>query len=181
MVDALNGQVNRELYSSYLYRSMSSFFESQMMRGFASWMRVQAAEELIHAMKMYDYVIAAGGRALMLPVEAPPAEWASPAGVFENVLSHEKAVTGLIKGLVQVAVEENDAATKNFLQWYIDEQVEEEESAEAVLTKVRAAGSETRALQAADREVGARRFKFPRGYTIFEGAAQGATVGSMKK
>lgn len=167
ITEALNGQANREIYSSYLYLSMSAYFESTGMKGLASWMRVQAGEELVHAMKMYDYVVASGGRGKMLAVEAPPSAWGSPLEVFGHVYKHERMVTGLIKDLVKVAVAEMDEATKGFLQWYIDEQVEEEESSGGVLEKVKAAESDRAALAAVDQELGKRRFKFPKGYTIF--------------
>jgi ferritin len=182
MNEALNVQANRELYSSYLYLSMSHYFESTRMSGFANWMRVQAGEELVHAMKMHDYVASAGGRAKMLAIEAPQFSWASPAAAFQHVWNHERAVTGLIHALVDVAVVEKDEATRSFLQWYVDEQVEEEESSDNVLNKVKAAGNDSVALQAADRELGSRRFKFPRGFDIFPYAAmRGITIGSLKK
>ena len=181
MNEALNVQANRELYSSYLYLSMSYYFESINMLGFASWMRVQAGEELVHAMKMLDYVASAGGRAKMLAVEAPQLSWASPEAAFQHVWNHERAVTGLIHALVNVAIAEEDEATKSFLQWYVDEQVEEEESSDDVLNKVKAAGNDSAALQAADRELGSRRFKFPRHFEIFPYAAlRGRTIGSLK-
>ncbi len=182
MTEALNGQANRELYSSYLYLSMSAYFESINMKGFASWMRVQAGEELVHAMKMYDYVVASGGRGKMLAIEAPQFSWASPLDAFQHVYNHERVVTGLIHALANTAVAENDEVTKSFLQWYVDEQVEEEESSDMVLSKVKAAGDDKAALDAADKELGQRRFKFPRGYDIFpHTATQGMTIGSLKK
>ncbi len=179
MTDALNAQANREFYSSYLYLSMSAYFEAIGMKGFASWMRVQAGEELVHAMKLYDYVIEAGGRAKMLAVEAPQFSWASPADAFQHVWNHERAVTGLIHALVDVAVSEKDEATKSFLKWYVDEQVEEEESSGSALAKARAAGMDPRAIQAFDQELGQRRFKFPRGFVMFP-YGQETTVGPMK-
>jgi ferritin len=167
MNEALNVQANRELYSSYLYLSMSAYFESIGKKGFASWMRVQAGEELVHTMKMLDYVVAAGGRARMLAVEEPRFSWASPLEAFRHVWDHERVVTGLIHNLVDVAASEKDEATEKFLQWYLDEQVEEEESSDQVLNSVRAAGDDSAALQAADLELGKRRFKFPSGFAIF--------------
>ncbi|NPV63139.1 MAG: ferritin [Methanotrichaceae archaeon] len=167
MTEALNEQANRELYSSYLYLSMSAYFESINMKGLASWMRVQAGEELVHTMKMYDYVISSGGRARMLAVEEPRFAWGSPLEAFQQVWDHERAVTGLIKALAGVAEAEKDQATRSFLQWYIDEQVEEEESSDMVLNKVKAAGQNEAALQAVDRELGQRKFKFPRGFNMF--------------
>jgi ferritin len=118
-------------------------------------------------MKMYDYVVSSGGRGRMLAVEAPPFAWGSPLEAFGHVYKHERVVTGLIQDLMKVAVAEKDEATKSFLQWYIDEQVEEEESSAGVLEKVKAAGDDRAALAAVDRELGQRLFKLPKGYTIF--------------
>jgi ferritin len=167
MNEALNVQANRELYSSYLYLSMSYHFESINMKGFAHWMRLQAGEELVHTMKMLDYVAGRGGRAKMLAVEAPQFTWTSPLQAFQHVWDHERVVTGLIQTLVKVAEEELDEATKEFLQWYIKEQVEEEESSDNVLNKVKTAGNDKGNLEAADRVLGQRSFKFPRGFEIF--------------
>jgi len=169
MNEALNVQANRELYSSYLYLSMSYYFESINMLGFASWMRVQAGEELVHAMKMLDYVAGRGGRARMLAVEAPQAEWGSPVQAFQHVWEHERAVTGLIHSLVKVAQAERDEQALAFLQWYVSEQVEEEESTDEVLNLVSAAGNDPEALAAADRKLGERRFRLPQGFEMFPG------------
>jgi len=103
MLTALNKQVNWEMYSSYLYLSMSSYFESVGLKGFANWMRVQAKEEMFHAEKFYDYIISRGGRQVMLQIDAPPSEWQSALKVFEDVYSHEQKVTGLIHDLVDLS------------------------------------------------------------------------------
>jgi ferritin len=179
--EALNGQLNAELYSSYLYLSMSAYFQSINLYGFASWMRVQAGEELVHAMKFYDYV-AQNGKVALAPVAAPQTSWSSPLAAFENVYNHELKVTGLIHALANLATAENDQANRSFLQWYIDEQVEEEESSGGVLQKVRSAGSDKAAMAALDRELSQRAFKFPSGYQIFPAnKGTGATIGSLKK
>jgi ferritin len=167
MNEALCQQANRELYSSYLYLSMSYYFESIKMMGFAHWMRLQAGEELVHTMKMLDYAAGSGGRARMLAVEAPQFIWSSPLQAFQHVWEHERAVTGLIHALARVAEEEKDGVTGQFLEWYVKEQVEEEESSDGVLNMVKAAGDDPSALAAADRKLGERRFKFPRGFEIF--------------
>ncbi|MGA9099802.1 MAG: ferritin [Methanotrichaceae archaeon] len=180
MTDALNGQANREFYSAYLYLSMSAYFESLNMNGMANWMRVQAGEELVHAMKMYDYVVASGGRAKMLAIEEPQSSWQSPEAAFQHVWNHERAVTGLIKALVGVSLSEKDAATNKFLQWYLDEQVEEEESSDTVLNKVKAGGDASK-LRAVDKELGQRRFKFPREFNIFPYGTEGTSIGSLKR
>jgi ferritin len=146
---------------------MSYYFESIKMLGFAHWMRLQAGEELVHTMKMLDFIAASGGRAKMLPVEAPKFSWVSPLEAFQHVWDHERLVTGLIHALAKVALEEKDDSTMQFLQWYVKEQVEEEESSDTVLKKVKAAGEDKAALLAADNELGQRQFRFPRGFEIF--------------
>jgi ferritin len=122
-------------------------------------------------MKMLDYVAGKGGKARMLAVEAPKFSWTSPLQAFQHVWDHERAVTGLIQNLVKVAEAENDKATTEFLQWYVNEQVEEEESSDNVLNKVKAAGDSKADLEAADKVLGQRSFNFPRGFEIFPYAA----------
>ena len=124
---ALSRQVNRELYSAYLYLAMSSYFETVSLKGFAKWMRLQAKEERMHAMKLYDYVVARGGKVTLEDIEAPKAKWASAGKVFEDTYAHEQKVTGMINGLVDLAMKENDHATFEMLQWFVKEQVEEEQ------------------------------------------------------
>ncbi|MHC5033888.1 MAG: ferritin, partial [Planctomycetota bacterium] len=133
MQQALNEQLNAELYSAYLYLSMSAQFEDLGLKGFASWMRCQAQEEVLHAMKFFGHITGRGGRALMQPIEGPQTEWDSPTSIFEHTLEHERKVTGLIGKLVDLAAEEGDHAARAFLQWFVTEQVEEEASADEVL------------------------------------------------
>jgi ferritin len=137
MRDALNEQVNAELYSAYMYLSMSAYFESVSLPGFANWMKIQAQEETGHAMKIYDFVIERAGRVTLKAIEAPPAQWKSPLDVFEATFKHEQKVTGLINNLVNLAIEEKDHATSSFLQWFVDEQVEEEASADAIVQQLK--------------------------------------------
>ena len=158
--DALNYQLNAELYSAYLYLSMSAHFESGGLRGFAGWMRAQAQEELAHAMKFYDHINERGGRARMAPIEGPPTEWDSPLAVFEATLEHERKVTGLIGELVNLAVAESDHAANAFLQWFVTEQVEEESSADDVVRKLKLVG-DSNGLFMLDREMGRRVFVAP--------------------
>ena len=127
MEQALNKQVNRELYSAYLYLAMSSYFETVNMKGFAKWMRIQAKEEQVHALKIYDHIIARGGKVSLLDIEAPKAKWSSAGTVFEEVYAHEQKVTAMIHGLVDLALKEKDHASFEMLQWFVKEQVEEEE------------------------------------------------------
>jgi len=158
MEKALNGQLVAELYSAYLYLSMAAYFDAGKLPGFANWMRVQVQEEITHGMKFYSYVNESGGRVALGPIEGPPTDWPSPVAAFEHVLAHEQKVTGLINELVKLAAEEKDRTTADFLQWFVKEQVEEEESAEAVLEKVKGAGAEPAAV---DGELGQRTFKPP--------------------
>jgi len=140
MEDALNRQVNRELYSAYLYMSMSAYFSSANLSGFAKWMRIQAKEERAHATKLYDYILARGGKIALLDIEAPKAKWTSATKVFEEVYAHEQKVTGMINALVELATKEKDHASFEMLQWFVKEQVEEEEHASEILAKVRTIG-----------------------------------------
>ena len=161
MQEALNGQLNAELYSSYLYLSMSSYCESIGLKGFGNWMRCQAQEELVHAMKFDGYIIDRGGKALMRPIEGPPTEWGSPLAVFEHTYNHEQKVTGLINKLVDLAISESDHATNGFLQWFVTEQVEEEASADEVLQKLKLAAGSAQALLMIDQELATRVFTMP--------------------
>jgi ferritin len=161
MEKALNEQVNWEMYSSYFYLSMSSYFESISLAGCAQWMRAQAQEELYHAIKIYDYINERGGRAIMEAIAKPPSDWSSPLVVFEEVLEHEQKVTGLINGLVNLALDERDHATNIFLQWFVSEQVEEEDSVGSVLDKFKLIGDDKSGLFVLDQELGARVFTPP--------------------
>jgi len=161
MQEALNFQLNRELYSAYLYLAMGAYFEDQDFPGFGNWMRVQAQEELSHAMKFYDYIVQRGGRVLLADIEAPETQWESPQSAFEQVYEHEQMVTGLINSLVDLALEISDHATNNFLQWYVAEQVEEEESASGVLQKIKMAGESGSGLYILDGELAQRIFHPP--------------------
>jgi len=158
MQEALNKQLNAEIYSAYLYLSMSAYFQSVNLDGFANWMRVQWQEELAHAMKFYDYVNERGGRVILRPVEAPPSEWDSALAVFEDTYRHEQKVTGMINKLVDLAVEARDHATNNFLQWFVSEQVEEEASADEVVQKLKLVGDDPSGLFMIDRELAQRTF-----------------------
>jgi len=153
---ALNEQLNAELYSSYLYLSMSSYFKSVNLEGFSNWMHVQAQEELVHAMKFYDFVLQRGGKVVLKEVKAPPTDWASPLNVFENALEHEQKVTGLINQLVGLALAENDHATHIFLQWFVTEQIEEEENADYVVRQLKFMDGAKGGLFMMDRELAKR-------------------------
>ncbi len=157
MQKALNGQVNAELYSAYLYLSMAAYLESENLRGSAGWMRVQAAEELAHAMKLFDHVVERGGRVSLSAIEAPPDKWASPLAAFEAVYAHEQKVTGLIYKLVETAAVEGDDAAGAFLQWFVSEQVEEESSASEIVQNLQRVGGSANGLLTLDQELGRRK------------------------
>jgi ferritin len=161
MEAAINKQLNAEIYSSYLYLSMEAYFETIDLSGFARWMRAQAKEELDHAMKFYDYLVTRGARVTLTAIETPPTEWESTLAVFDHVYKHEQLVTGLINKLVDLSISLSDHATNNFLQWYVAEQVEEEESASGVLQKVKLAGEDSSALLMLDQELGQRVYNPP--------------------
>jgi ferritin len=156
MEEALNKQINREFYSAYLYLAMSAYFESANMKGFAKWMRIQGKEEQAHALKLYDHVIARGGRVSLPSIEAPKAKWTSAGKVFEDVYAHEQKVTGMINSLVELAIKEKDHATFEMLQWFVKEQVEEEEHANEILQKIRTIGEIPGHLFCLDHELGKR-------------------------
>ena len=160
---AINEQVNAELFSAYLYLSMSSWFDSTGLKGFASWERIQAMEERDHALKFFDYICARGGRAIMQKIDAPPVSWKSPQEVFEAQLAHELKVTGLINNLVDLAMAEKDHATVNFLQWFVSEQVEEEENARTTLDQLKMISQEKGVglLYMLDKEMGTRVYNPP--------------------
>ncbi len=161
VLKALNKQVNAELYSSYIYLSMSAYFQSINLTGFANWMRIQVQEELIHAMKFYDYINECGGRVELKSIESPQKEWKSPENVFEYGMRHEQKVTGLINDLVDLVIAEKDHATNNFLQWFVSEQVEEESSFNDVLQKLKLMGSAAGGMFMIDNEMAQRVFTPP--------------------
>ena len=157
MEDALNRQINRELYSSYLYLGMSAWFETQTLKGFAGWMLAQSGEERNHAMKIYDYVVARQGTVRLEAIEAPKAKWSSAGKIFEEVYAHEQKVTGMIDALVELAVREKDHATFEMLQWFVKEQVEEEANAATICEKIKTVGDVPGHLFMLDHELGKRK------------------------
>ena len=154
--DAINEQIKNELYSGYLYLAMSADFESKNLPGFAHWMRMQAEEEQEHALKFFDFVNDRGARVVLQAIDQPPVEWESPLAVFEQTLEHEQKVTGLIYQLYELALEENDYPTQVMLQWFIDEQVEEEKNATEIVETLRLAGEKGQALIMMDRALARR-------------------------
>lgn len=158
MEKALNSQINAEYYSSYLYLSMAAYFESVNLPGFANWTRVQAQEELSHAMKIFDFICERGGRAALDAIEKPPAEWESPLDAFEAVYKHECYISGRINDLVSLSLEEKDHASNNMLQWFVAEQVEEEASADGILQQLIRVGDDGPGIYLIDQELAKRTF-----------------------
>ena len=159
--DAFNDQLNAELYSSYLYLAMAAYFQSLNLEGFANWMRCQAQEEILHAMKFYSFINERAGRVVLSAIEGPPTAWDSPLAAFEDAYRHEEKITGLINGLVDLAIQEKDHAANAFLQWFVNEQVEEESSVDAVVHQLNLAGGQGSGLFMIDRELATRVFVFP--------------------
>ena len=157
MAKAINDQINRELYSAYLYLSMSAYFEDLSLKGFAGWFRVQYQEEVTHAMKFFDYLCEQGARMELQAIDKPPANFKSPLAVFEQSLKHEQFVTKNIYALVDLAIKEGDHATNSFLNWYVDEQVEEEANASEIVARIKLAGASQGALLYIDKELGKRK------------------------
>ncbi len=156
MEEALVGQVNKEMYSAYLYMAMSSYSESMGLKGFANWFMVQYHEEMLHGMKIYEYVNRQGGRALLKALEEPPSEFGSPLDMMRKVLAHEQFITKSINELVDLAIDERDHATQIFLQWYVTEQVEEEENDNDIIAQLELIGDSKQALLMLDKDLAAR-------------------------
>jgi ferritin len=151
MQDAINEQIKNELYSGYLYLAMAAYAEDQNLPGFAHWMKAQCQEEVEHAMKFFNHIAERGGRVELKAIDEPPVEFDSPTALFEMTLEHEKKVTALINGLYELALEEKDYASQVLLQWYIEEQVEEEANASEIRETLKMAGDKGQALVMMDR------------------------------
>lgn len=156
MQQALNDQINAELSSYYTYLSMSAYFTDQDLNGFAHWVRIHANEEMMHAMKLYDFVHSRRGRVLLQAIPGPTTHWGSSLDAFESALRYEQYVTGLINKLVDLAIAESDHATNSFLKWFVDEQVEEESSVDLVIRDLRRVGDFGPGLFLLDRELAGR-------------------------
>lgn len=156
MLDALNEQINAELYSAYLYQAMAAHFVAGNLKGFAHWMDLQAKEEQAHARKFYDFLLDRGGRVTLKAIAAPPAEWKSPLQIFEESYAHEQKVTGLIHKLVDLARAENDHAAEVFLAWFVTEQVEEEANASEIVEKLKMVKEHPQGLLMLDAQLGQR-------------------------
>jgi ferritin len=153
---ALNDQIRKEFYSSYLYLSMAAYFSSQNLNGFAHWMKIQANEETKHAMKIYEHLSEREGKIVLQQIDAPPSNWKSAKQIFQQAYQHEQKVTESINKLVQLARAEKDNATDSFLQWFVNEQVEEEATANEIAQKLQMIGDNAPAIIILDAELGKR-------------------------
>ena len=156
--DILNKQVNAEFWSAFMYLSMSAWFENQGLKGMANWMRVQYLEETSHAMKIYDFIISRGGEAKLAAIDAVPTEWKSITEVFEETYKHECLVTEMIHNCYNVAAAEKDHASTNMLQWFIDEQVEEEQNVIEILDQLKLIGDKGQGIYMLNKELASRVF-----------------------
>ena len=154
--EALIDQINHEYFSSYLYLAMSADFSSKNLDGFASWMRIQAQEEAIHAMKIFDFLIERGEKIVLKAIEKPQETWETPLAAIEAALNHEKFITAKINDLVDLAIDTKDHSSFSFLQWFVDEQVEEEATADAILQKIKMIKDSSGALFYINKELGGR-------------------------
>lgn len=156
--DALNAQINAELWSAYLYLSMSAYFAKDGKSGFENWFRVQALEEKDHAMKFFDYIITRNGQVDLQPIKAVPKTWKNPLDVFEASLKHEKTVTTMINDLVALAKDEKDYATESMLKWFVDEQIEEEATVIKHIDSLKMIGDNGFGIYTMDKELKSRAY-----------------------
>jgi ferritin len=158
MQNALNSQLNAEYYSSYLYLSMAAYCEEISLKGFANWFRVQVQEEMVHAMKFFNFILDRRGKVELKAIEGPPVKWDSSQAIFEASLEHEKSVSQRLNKLADLAVKESDHATHAFLEWFVTEQVEEEATVDQVLQELRLVNNNPTGLYMLDRELAQRTF-----------------------
>jgi ferritin len=156
MQDALNEQINKELFSAYLYLSMAAYFEDRNLSGFAHWLRVQEAEERAHAMKFYDFIVERGGKVTLKAIGAPKTEWKSTMEAAEEVVAHEAGITASINALYELALKEKDYPAQIMLQWFITEQVEEEKNAAEVVANLKLIEERGTAVLMLDKSLGKR-------------------------
>jgi len=153
---SFNAQINAEFYSSYLYFAMAAYFEAENLKGMAHWMRLQAAEETAHGLRIFDFINDRGGRVELTAIEAPKNNWQSPREVFEDVCAHERKVSLMIDDLMNLAGAEKDGAAHDFLEWFVREQVEEESTAQLILARLKLIGDSGVGLYLLDQELGKR-------------------------
>jgi ferritin len=156
MEQSLNEQMNREMYSAYLYLSMSAHCTNKGLKGFANWFMVQFHEEMFHAMKFYEYINLQGGRAILKAISQPPSSFESPLEMFSKTLEHEQFITKSINELMELAIAEKDHATQIILQWYVTEQVEEESNDNEIISQLRIIKDDPQGIMLLDRELAGR-------------------------
>lgn len=159
--DAINAQINAELWSGYLYLSMAMHFEAEGFAGIANWFKVQYQEEQAHATIFMNYLHSRGGRVVLKAIAEVPTNWASPLQAFADTLAHEEKVTALINNLYALAESEHDYATRGKLDWFVSEQVEEEETAKQLVDRLKMIEDNRLAVYMLDQELGARTFNVP--------------------
>lgn len=174
MIEAINQQFNREMYSAYLYMAMSAHSNELGLKGFANWFMVQYHEEMAHAMKMYEYLQRQGAAVRLTTISEPPAAFSSPLDMFEKTLKHERSVTQWINELMDLAIAEKDHATRIFLQWYVSEQVEEEDNDNEMIAQLKLIGDNAHGLLMMDRELAQRVVTVPTDFTLGVEAALAA-------
>jgi ferritin len=171
---ALNDQLNREMFSAYLYMSMSAHCHTAGLKGFANWFMVQYHEEMLHAMKIYEYILRQAGRVSLKTIQEPPGDFKTPLDMFESTLEHERYITRSINECMELAIAEKDHATQIFFQWYINEQVEEEENDNDIIAQLKLIGDNSQGLIMFDRELAARIVNVPTDFSKGVEAAMAA-------
>jgi len=159
--DAINLQINREFWSGYLYLSMANNFETLGRKGVANWFRVQFQEEFAHAQIFINYLNARGGKVLLAPIDAVPTEWKTPLDAFAATLAHERTVTKCINELFALAESEQDFATRQMLNWFVAEQVEEEENAQDLIDNFELVGNDGTGIYQLDAQLATRSYVAP--------------------
>lgn len=159
--EAFNQQIKYELESAYLYLAMAAYFDAAGFEGMGRWMRAQTQEELTHAMRFYKHIIERGGEVRLQPLSITAQKWDSPLAAFQAAYEHERFITDKIHGLVRLAQAENDFASNSLLQWFVDEQIEEEESTSKVVQELKLVAEDGRGILMIDRELGQRSFVLP--------------------
>lgn len=178
MTEALNEQISREMYSAYLYMSMSSCCSEIGLKGFANWFMVQYHEEMVHAMKIYEYILRQGGKVTLKSINEPPRVFKNTLDMFEKTLEHERFITASINERMELAITEKDHATQIFLQWYVNEQVEEEENDNDIILQLKLIGDNPHALLMLDRELIGRMTTVPTDFSKGVEAAMASAGGA---
>jgi ferritin len=174
MEKAINGQLNKEMYSAYLYMAMSSFANIQGFKGISHWFMVQYHEEMVHAMKFYEYLQDQGNDIVLDAIAKPSGSFSTPLNLYEAALEHENFITRSIYELVDLAQDEHDHASKTFLDWYVTEQVEEEKNATEIIQTLKIIGDNSAALYVFDKELAIRAVTVPTDFSNGIAAAMAA-------